>query len=379
MLQIARLARVSGHKVRTFSKRWKYNPVIEEHQYIGSLGENVLHRIGAPLLGADGAFSVCATRRLIRQLEAFAPDVVHLHNLHGWFLNYEMLMDYLKKKGMRVIWTFHDCWPFTGQCPHFLMADCKKWKTGCHHCPQFREYPETCLDRTKVAWEKKRVWFTGFEDLTIVTPSAWLSELVEEPFLKGYPVRVIHNGIDLTVYRPTESDFRKKYGCEYKHLVLGVAANWGKRKGLDVFAELAQRLDTSYQIILVGTDDKIDQKLPDNIISIHSTQNQKELAELYSAADVFVNPTREDTFPTVNIEALACGTPVLTFRTGGSPEIVDHETGCVVDRDDVDAMRDEIIRICTQKPFSQAACLRRAAEFDKEKCFKEYLSLYEND
>lgn len=377
MLQTARLARASGHKVKTFSKRWRSNPAIEEHQYIGTLCENVLHRIGAPLLAADGAFSAFATRRLIRQLEAFAPDVVHLHNLHGWYLNYEMLTRYLKKKGVRVIWTLHDCWPFTGQCPHFVMAGCEKWKTGCHHCPQLREYPEACFDRTRALWEKKKGWFTGFADLTIVTPSRWLAELVRESFLKEYPVRVIHNGIDLSVFRPTQSDFREKHRCENKRLVLGVASNWGQRKGLDVFIELARRLDPSYQVILVGTDEKADQQLPDNILSIHRTQDQKELAALYSVADVFVNPTREDTFPTVNLEALACGTPVVTFQTGGSPECVDTGCGSVVEKDNVDLLEREIRRICMETPFSEDACVHRAASFAVHDRFEEYVRLYE--
>lgn len=377
MLQTARLARMSGHEVKTFSKRWRNNPDLEGHRYIGTLCENILHRIGAPLLAADGAFSAFATRRLIRQLETFAPDLVHLHNLHGWYLNYEMLTRYLKKKGVRVIWTLHDCWPFTGQCPHFVMAGCEKWRTGCHHCPQLREYPEAYFDRTKAFWEKKKGWFTGVRNMTIVTPSHWLAELVKESFLKEYPVRVIHNGIDLSVFRPTESDFREKYHCENKHLVLGVAFDWGQRKGLDVFIELARRLGSDYKIVLVGTDEKVEHVLPDNIISIRRTQNQKELAEIYSASDVFVNPTREDTFPTVNLEALACGTPVVTFRTGGSPECIDENCGCVVETNNVDILEQEIRRICNEKPFSEAACIRRAAGFDMRDRFEEYVRLYE--
>ena len=221
----------------------------------------------------------------------------------------------------------------------------------------------------------KKELFSGL-DLTIITPSEWLAGLVKESFLKDYPVKVIHNGIDLSIFKPTESDFRAKYNCEDKFILLGVAFGWGKRKGLDVFIELSKRLDERFQIVLVGTDENVDKQLPNNIISIHRTQNQKELAEIYTAADLFVNPTREENFPTVNIEALACGTPILTFKTGGSPEILDETCGCVVGKDDVEGLHGEINRIYTEKSFSKEACLARAAKFDMNDKFEEYVDLY---
>jgi glycosyltransferase involved in cell wall biosynthesis len=223
----------------------------------------------------------------------------------------------------------------------------------------------------------KEKWFCGVNDLTIITPSQWLADLTRESFLKDYPVKVINNGIDLSVFRPRASDFRRKYHCDDKYLLLGVAFDWGIRKGLDVFVELAGRLPENYQIVLVGTDEKVDKQLPDNIISIHRTQDQTELAEIYTAADLFVNPTREEVLGLVNIEALACGTPVLTFRTGGSPECIDEMCGSVVDCDDTDALEKEIVRICTQKPYSLDACLDRAKEFDMNERFEEYVKLYE--
>jgi glycosyltransferase involved in cell wall biosynthesis len=225
-------------------------------------------------------------------------------------------------------------------------------------------------------WKRKKKWFNSLDDLTIVTPSQWLAGLVEQSFLGKYPVKVIHNGIDLSVFRQMESDFRKKHNLERKKLLLGVAFAWEERKGLDVFVELSRRLDSSYQIVLVGTNEDVDRLLPSNIVSIHRTHNQKELAEIYSVADVFVNPTREDTFPTVNLEALACGTPVITFKTGGSPECVDGHCGCVVPCNDVDALEREIVRICTEKPFTAEDCKARAALFDRDECFSRYVALY---
>ena len=238
-----------------------------------------------------------------------------------------------------------------------------------------RQQQQEQRNRNKT-FERKKKLFSGL-NLTVVTPSRWLANLVKESFLKDYPVEVINNGIDLGVFRPTESDFRKKYGIGDKKIVLDVAFGWDARKGLDVLLELAKRLPDDYVIVLVGTDDAIDKTLPPNIISIHRTQNQRELAEIYTTADVFAIPTREDNYPTVNMEAIACGTPVITFRTGGSPEMVDGNTGSVVECDDVDALEREIIRICSDKPYSTEMCVEKAKSFDKYKRFKEYVSAYE--
>jgi glycosyltransferase involved in cell wall biosynthesis len=201
--------------------------------------------------------------------------------------------------------------------------------------------------------------------------------LVGESFLKNFPIEVINNGIDLTVFAPKKSNFRETYKLGDKKIVLGVAMLWSLAKGIDVFVRLAKSLPEDYKIVLIGTNEDVDKMLPENIISIHRTQNQQELAEIYTAADVFVNPTREDTYPTVNMEALACGTPVLTFRTGGSPEMLDETCGSVVECDDIGALEKEIIRICTEKPYTAEACLQKAKEFDKNERFKEYVELYE--
>ena len=226
-------------------------------------------------------------------------------------------------------------------------------------------------------WKKKKEWFTGVKDLTIVTPSEWLADLVKKSFLSEYPIKVINNGIDLNIFKPTQSDFRDAHGIEGL-MLLGVAFGWGKRKGLDIFVELSKRLGNEYQIVMVGTDDVIDKQLSSSIISIHRTNNQQELAEIYSAADLMVNPTREDNYPTVNMESIACGTPVLTFETGGSPEIVDVNTGAVVPCDDVDKMIQEIERICKENPYSEEDCIRKAQVFDKWRKFQEYIELYES-
>lgn len=340
-----------------------------------SFTRRVHERIGW-MTGYCGCTAILSTWRMLKRID---PAILHLHNLHNNYLYIPMLFRYVRKKRNPVVWTLHDCWAFTGHCPHFTMAKCDKWKTGCHHCPSYRDYPASLHDNSKPMYKLKKKWFTGVENMTIVTPSQWLADLVRESYLGDYPVKIIHNGIDLSIFKPTPSDFREKQGiAEGKYMVLGVAFDWGKRKGLDVFVELAKRLDSQkYQIVLVGTNDVVDAQLPPNIISVHRTQSQTELAEIYTAADVFVNPTREDNFPTVNLEALACGTPVLTFDTGGSPECIDENCGSVVDCEDVDGMEQEIVRICQTKPYAAEACLAKAQEFDMNEKFREYIALYE--
>jgi glycosyltransferase involved in cell wall biosynthesis len=336
-----------------------------------------LQAVRSRLLGNYGFNGNAATKRLIEHLKHIQPDVVHLHNLHSHNAHLGLLFRYLKEKRIKVIWTFHDCWAFTGYCPHFTMAGCDKWRDGCENCPQRREY-SLLFDRSRELYQRKKDLFSGM-DMTIVTPSHWLAELTRVSFLRDYPVTVINNGIDLSVFRPRKSDFRERYHIPAnKHILLGVAFDWGIRKGLDVFLKLSETLDSAqYQIVLVGTNDTVDRQLPAGVLSIHRTQNQQELAEIYSAADLLLNPTREDTYPTVNMESLACGTPVLTFRTGGSPEMLEESCGAVVPCGDAEAFRDMILHICEQQPFSREACVAKAQDFDQNQKFKEYIELYE--
>lgn len=384
MLQVADTARAAGHKVKTYSPvrfvRGKRvaPPDIPDHLSWGTREEAMLHYYVGTLLGRNGMYSKKGTRQLIYDLKKFSPDIIHLHNLHMYCINLPMLFDYIKENRIKVVWTLHDCWPFTGHCPHFVLARCDKWKTECKHCPQPRVYPKMYLDTSKMMYRLKKRWFLGVENMTIVTPSKWLANLVKESFLKDYPVKVINNGIDLSVFTPRESNFRKTYKLENKKVILGVAFDWGYRKGLDIFIELAKRLALDrYQIVLVGTNEMVDEQLPENILSIHSTNNQIELAEIYSAADLFVNPTREENFPTVNMEALACGIPVVTFKTGGSPEVIDSTCGRVVEVDDIDALEREVIHICESTFYPKVACLERAKSFDMYERFGEYIELYE--
>ena len=311
-----------GHQVKIAYGR---ENVPEQFQkYVVQIGNDLdvkFHGVKARLLDGAGFGSKVVTQKFIEWVKKYDPDVIHLHNLHGYYINVEVLFKYLKTCGKRIIWTLHDCWAFTGHCTYFDYVGCEKWKNGCMKCPQKKEYPTSNgLDMSKQHYVLKRKLFTCIPNMTLVTPSQWLADLVKMSYLKKYNTCVIHNGVDTTMFKPTNSDIRKKYHCEGKKIILGVAAVWDKRKGLDTFLKLSKRLDQSYQIILVGLNQEQIQKIPKNIIGIERTDSVQELAALYSSADIFLNPTLEDNYPTTNLEAIACGTPVITYDTGGSPE-----------------------------------------------------------
>jgi len=273
-----------------------------------------------------------ATKKFLKIVEEINPDIIHLHNIHGYYLNIEVLFDFLKSFDKPVVWTLHDCWAFTGHCSHFTYAKCERWKTGCYSCPEKKSYPRSVIfDNSKSNYARKKKAFTGAKNMTLVTPSQWLAGLVKESFLRDYPVQVIPNGIDTEVFKPTPSDFKKRYGLDGKFLILGVANVWEKRKGFDYFLDLSKYLSDDEIIVLVGLSDERIKNLPNNIIGIKRTNSAKELAEIYTAADVFFNPTLEDNYPTVNLEAQACGTYVITFDSGGAKEtIISKESGVAI-------------------------------------------------
>lgn len=382
MMGIADVARAQGHEVMCASPITTTNRDAGEdcgYYRIGTFNSRRVNVALARITGFNGCFAWFETYKLLKKIDEFKPDIIHLHNLHDSYIDLPMLFSYIKKHNVPTVWTLHDCWAFTGQCPYFTIVKCGKWKVGCHNCPQYKEYPASFYDNTKKMWQLKKKWFTNVKNMTIVTPSEWLAKLAQESYLKEYPIRVINNGIDLDVFKPTPSNFRERYGIPAeKHIVLGVSFAWGYRKGLDCFVEMAGKLGEQYQIVLVGTDDEIDKNLPQNIISIHRTQNQKELAEIYSAADVFAMPTREENYPTVNMEAIACGTPVVTFGTGGSPEMLDEKVGRVVPVDDVNEMMSEIRKICENMRLTSEAFRSKAKEYIMEDRFLEYIDLYKS-
>lgn len=324
-----------------------------------------------------GFYSCIATRKLISAINAFKPDVIHIHNLHGYYVNIKMLFQYLASQDIPVVWTLHDCWAMTGHCAHFSYIHCDKWVAGCHHCPQLRAYPKCyLLDRSARNYEEKKRLFTSVKRMTIVTPSEWLAGIVRKSFLNRYEVRLIPNGIDLNVFKPTPSDFRERYGLENKKIVLAVSNVWIEKKGFSDVCKLSQMLDKDqYQVVMVGLTEKQMSSVPDAVLPIQRTSSVEELAGIYSAADVFINMTYEDTFPTVNLEALGCGTPVYTYKTGGSPEPITASCGKILPKGDINAMCKTIYMM---KQKSEFICRHAAKSYCKENSFAKYKYLYEN-
>ena len=378
-LNIAKTARKEGYKVYTSCKYSRVGAKFqyEDQIYIGSRLERVICEELAYITGLKDHFNIIGTYKFLKKIDEIKPDLIHLHSLTDTYINLNMLFKYIRKHKIPVVWTFHDAWAMTGQCFVFETIGCRKWIEGCGHCPQLQEKPASLfLDNTSYLWHKKKKMFTSIPNMTIVTPSNWLKDLVKQSFFKDYPVKVINNGINLDLFKPEESDFREKNNIQNSFIILGVAARWPMRKGLDVFIRLAKELPDKFKIVMVGTNEETDKLLPENILSIHKTFNQQQLVEIYTAADLFITPTREDNFPTVNIEALACGTPVLTYRTGGSPEIINEKCGSVVEKNDYEAFKNEIIRIEKERPYSKQDCIDRAKEFDMNKKFSEYTELF---
>ena len=332
------------------------------------------------ITGYMGFTSKHATRKLISLIRKEKPDVINLHNAHGGYVHIELLFQYIKKEQIPVVWTIHDCWSFTGHCAHFEKVGCDRWKTACFDCPDRKlkqSYPISYFfDQSPEQYRRKKTAFSEVENLTIATPSQWLADLAKQSYLGYARIKAIHNGIDVGLFNPIVSDVKKRYDCENKKLVLAVAMGRSERKGYGYILKLAERLPKDeYQVMVVGLNERQMQEIPAGIIGIPRTANQKELAEIYSAADVLVNPTLGDTYPTVNLESIACGTPVVTFRTGGSPESITSETGAVVEQHDIDALEREVIRWANTN--AREACRNYAIQnFDRNKCFDEYTSLF---
>lgn len=348
---------------------------------IGTSWQVRWHGIQTRLWDRHGLASKRSTTQLVERMKVIKPDIIHLHNLHGYYLNIEILFDFLASVKTPVVWTLHDCWPLTGHCAHFSFCGCDRWKTLCHDCPQKNCYP-ACFgrDRSRENFLLKKRLFTAVPNMTIVPVSKWLANIVSKSFSAAYPQKVIYNGVNPEVFTPkVDTDrIRMKYKLQGKTVLLGVASTWSDRKGLGDFHRLANLLPTDTVLVLVGLSDKQMKGLPDRIIGVRRTESIQELADLYNVADLFLNLTWEDNFPTTNIESLACGTPVLTYKTGGSVEAVDQYTGFVIEQGDLEGVVSVIDKVKRKgKTCFQKACRERALTlYNKKHRYGEYLELY---
>lgn len=330
----------------------------------------------------QGFGSALTTLRLVNRLRAEAPDIIHLHNLHGYYLNLPMLFRYLHEeyKG-KVFWTFHDCWPFTGHCPYFTMVKCHKWKDGCFRCPNKKSYPVSLfLDASQKNYADKKRLFLELQNLTIVVPSKWMEELVSESFMQKYPIKVIPNGIDLETFTYTEDAklYAKYHIPSGKKILLGVANVWDQRKGLEDFLALSEEISENYRIVLVGLSAAQIKRLPENIIGIQRTESRKELAALYSVAEIFVNPSREESFSLVTVEAFACGTPVIVLGTSAVKELVTKENGLVISDTRVQTYLDAIAMIESWE-MNRKEIAETAQKYNNKIIAERTVNLYRED
>ena len=345
---------------------------------VGNKLDLALHAVATRLFDAHGLVSRRATKQLIRRIREIDPDVIHIHNVHGYWLNYPLLCQYLRESGKPVIWTVHDCWLYTGHCYYYSAARCDKWQTGCGHCPQKRAFPASWIfDRSARNWRDKQRAFGSLERLTIVPVSDWIRQEMSRSFLADKPFQVIHNGIDLDVFHPAGTGAERPAGT----VILGVATLWLEEKGVRDFVELAGRLREGEHLVLVGHMSEVQRAaFPAGVEFIERTENVAKLAALYARATAFVNPTWQDNYPTVNLEAIACGTPVVTYRTGGSVEAVAEGTGFVVEQGDVQGLLDRVRELAAEDRQAVAARCRAQAlqHFSKQERYQDYIRLYES-
>lgn len=335
------------------------------------------HVLMTRLTDRHGLYSKHATKTLIKDIKQYQPDIIHLHNIHGYYLNYEMLFTFLKEYAKPVIWTLHDCWAFTGHCAYFDAVECEKWKNGCGKCCQLRAYPSSFgKDASEESYTRKMRAFLGVGQLQIVTVSYWLKGVVEHSFLSKYPVRAIYNGIDLREMHITDSNIRQQYGLTQKYIVLGVASVWDKRKGLDLFRKISERLPDEYKIVLIGVSERQKKDMPERILCI-GKQSYSDLAKWYSAADVYVNGSVEETMGLTTLESMACGTPVVVQNTTAVPEVVGEGCGVVVEKQDIDGVVKAILELQKTEDVTMR-CIARASEFEKQKQYDIYYEVYQS-
>lgn len=357
------------------------NPSSSNLMKVGSISDTYWHVFKTRVFDMHGFGSKQATINLVNKIENINPDIIHLHNIHGYYIHIKILFEYLAINSIPVVWTLHDCWSFTGHCVHFESIGCDKWKELCSNCPQLGSYPKSILfDNSQFNYEQKKILFNSLTNLTIVPVSYWLKNLVESSFLKNNSLQTIQNGIDLSIFKPkSNKNFENQYHIiKNKFVILGVANIWAGSKGYKDFLELSNIIDNKTLIILVGLTQKQIKHLPSNILGIEKTENIEQLALFYSIANVFLNLTYEDTFPTTNLEALGCGTPIITYNTGGSPEAISIDTGFVVEQGNIKDLLRCIQQVQKQSKehFTEACRARAKNYFNKNKKFNEYLDLY---
>lgn len=378
--QIGLLAQKSGWDVYVAHGVRHSNPSrLKSIPLVNSFQERI-NALYSVLFDSHGLGPWDNTKALITWIRTNRPDVIQIHNLHGYYINYKVLFEYLNTTEIPIVWTFHDFWPITGHCAYFDYIGCEKWMNSCYKCPLIHSYPKAVIDRANRNFELKKELFSTVKSLTLVPVSNWVSSILNKSFLASFPRKTIYNGVDLNVFYPRNSSIRKSLGLDNKFILLGVAFPWTERKGFKDYIKLRKRLQSDIVIIMIGVSDADKKQLPEGIIGVGRTQNQDELACYYSMADIILNLSYQETFGMTSVEGMACGTPTIVYNRTASPELVDSNTGVVVKAGDMEALEDAILTIKQKgKHFYHKACVSRVSElFDKDKLFMKYVCLYES-
>ena len=375
---LAELLEERGHQCKIAYGREKVPEKYQKYAVeIGSKVSTYSHAKRARLFDCAGFGSKRATKRLIKQIIDFNPDIIHLHNLHGYYIHVGELFKFLKNYNRPVLWSFYDCWSFTGHCAHFDFNGCDKWKTDCAQCKHKSEYPKSLVIRAKRNYQKKKSLFTNVPKLRLIVPSKWMASMVAQSYMQDYPVSLLPNCIDLTSFSLQESDFKEKNGLIDKFVVLGVSSFWNKLKGLEFFNRLADELDEDkYKVVLVGKGEE--SEISNKILHIPATNNIKQLCEIYTMADVFVNPTLQETQGLTTVESFACGTPAIVFKAGGAPECVDNTCGITIEKGDYKGLIESVKKMQSGEiRFNSADCIKVANKYDAKQLYQNFISLYE--
>ena len=345
--------------------------VIKINSRLGYIIDNILSK----LTDKTGFFSYFQTKKLLKFIDNFNPDIIHIHNIHGYYINIKLLFNYIATKNIKIVWTLHDCWAITGHCTHFSFINCNKWKKECYACPQQYRYPRSWFfDNSRNNFIKKKELFTSVKQMSIVTPSKWLAQVVSESFLNKYPITSIPNGIDTSLFKYSQSDFRENIGAENKIILLSVANIWYESKGIYDIYKIAEQLNDKYAYVVVGMNSTQKKLAPKNIIAIDKTNSIKELVDIYSSADVFINTSYEETMGMVTLEAISCGTPAIVYDKTAVPEIIDKSCGIVVQAGNI---QEVISNINNAIQLGRNIVPNKALEYSKESQYDKYIRLYE--
>ncbi len=348
---------------------------------IGNKFGKKLHALFCRINGMQGYFSRFATRKLLRYITKISPDIVHLHNLHSNYIHLNMLLKYLANNGIKTVVTLHDCWFYTGGCFHYTAAGCDKWQKECGNCPKkLQDTPAYLFERSAKILKERKKYFSAINDLTVVGVSNWITEEATKTVFKNSKALTIYNGIDTEIFKPTESDFRKKHNLENKFVILGPASKWLSQVNKETFDSVVSSLKVDESLVLLGCSQNKMGELPNKVIGLPFVKDKTELSKIYSAADVFVNPTREESLSLINIEAQACGTPVITYSNTGVKETVDNICGFSVKTGDFLELIDKIqyVKSIGKQSLVLDTQKRIVQNFDKNENYKNYINLYKS-